>query len=211
VCRPRSKPRFTMDDPAFPDSHYTTTTTTTTTTTVQSPPLTIDKAYLMSLPGILRIIQIAAGLIYWILLAACCCYLGFPLSIALISWIVTIFFFIIFLLQLNQRVTAVNWVLTELLNDLITAVFQFIAACFVAARAARFSYAYSHGCMAFAAVLGFGILIAYCLSVFLNGRIFMAGGGLNRLMGNSGGGATTNTTVTTNEYTTDKEPGTEPQ
>ncbi|XP_038069971.1 CKLF-like MARVEL transmembrane domain-containing protein 8 [Patiria miniata] len=200
-----------MDDPAFPDSHYTTTTTgaTTTTTTVQSPPLSVDKAYLMSPPGILRLVQIVLGLLYWILLVSCASYGGFPIAMSIMAWIFTLFFFVVFLLQLDKRVPAVHWVLTVLLHDLGWTVMHFICACIVANWAASpwIGYYYRHGCVSFSAVLGFALFVLYGVSTFFGFRVFQAGGGLSRLTGGSGGPgatATTTTTVTTTEYAAEK-------
>ncbi|XP_022091924.1 plasmolipin-like isoform X1 [Acanthaster planci] len=200
-----------MDDPAFPDSHYTSTTTaTTTTTTVQSPPLKVDIGYVKSIPGILRIVQICVLLLYWILLASCPVG-GYPLGISIVSWIFTIIFFVIFLLQLDKRVPAVHWVLTELFHDLGWAILHFIAACLVANFAANiysFGFYYNHGCVSFSAVLGFAVTILYGISTFFDFRRFQAGGGLSRLTGGSGAtgapAATTTTTVTTTEYSAEK-------
>ncbi|XP_033626374.1 CKLF-like MARVEL transmembrane domain-containing protein 8 [Asterias rubens] len=193
-----------MDDPAFPDSH--TTTTTTTTSTVQSPPLTIDKGYITSIPGILRIVEIAVGLLYWILLAAARGYaVGFPLFVGISCWMLTIGFFAIFVLSLDKRVTVINWLLTEMINNLVWTVLHFIGACIVAGRAANHFF-FRHGVVSFAAVLGFALLFLYAVSTFFNFRVFQAGGGLARLTGGSGGaGGATTTTTTTTEYPPEKD------
>ncbi|XP_022091925.1 plasmolipin-like isoform X2 [Acanthaster planci] len=188
-----------MDDPAFPDSHYTSTTTaTTTTTTVQSPPLKVDIGYVKSIPGILRIVQILLNLMALIMIAVCVFWNGYPIFVCVTAMVFTIFLFILFLIHLDKRITVINWPATDLINNIIWSIQHFISACILAARAANrwYWYNYYHGCAAFTAVLGFALFILYGVSTFFSFRQFQAGGGLSQLRGRGGQSATA-TTVTT--------------
>lgn len=112
----------------FPDS-YETKTTTTTTTTSSTTVCTYNAAYPMSIDGILRIAQIVVALIYWICVAVGYVPIsgaGFIIFTSISSWIFTIIIFVLILFMFTERITIINWPLTEFLNNVIWGLLHFI-------------------------------------------------------------------------------------
>lgn len=112
----------------FPDTYETKTTTTTTTTTTTV--CTFNEAYIKSLSGLLRIAQIILGLILWILLVCNKCPRGwgYVLSVTLFAWVCTIILFLLILFMVTDRITIINWPVTEFLNNVIWGVLHAVGA-----------------------------------------------------------------------------------
>ncbi|PIK40869.1 hypothetical protein BSL78_22299 [Apostichopus japonicus] len=114
-----------MADGDFPDSYETKTTTTTTSSTTVC---TYNAAYVKTLDGLLRIAEIVVGLIYWICVVATGGYpgQGFVISATIIIWIFTIIIFCLYLFMVVERITIINWPLSEFISNVIWAIFHFI-------------------------------------------------------------------------------------
>ncbi|XP_041455013.1 plasmolipin-like [Lytechinus variegatus] len=194
-----------MADPgAFPDSH--TTSTYTTTTTQQAAPasyqFTVDTGYVKSVPGILKIVEIIVGFLYWTVVASYSFYFGgysWIIFVAVTAWVFTLILFLLFLFQLAQRVTIINWVLTELINNAADCLLHFIAAIIISVRAGQLSILPEHGKLVWGCLCGWTLVVLYGLSTFFNFRDFQAMGGTSslRFPGQQTTMATTTTTTTT--------------
>ncbi|XP_072019749.1 uncharacterized protein [Amphiura filiformis] len=105
-------------DPGFPTSH--TTKTTTQQYAVEGSGagggrIAFDKAYFMSIPGIIRLVQILVGFLYWEVLISYECVFGgvvWALFVGVSCWVFTVIFYIIFVLGVQRKVTVINWVFT---------------------------------------------------------------------------------------------------
>ncbi|XP_056381580.1 plasmolipin [Hyla sarda] len=75
-----------------------------------------DITFLMSIPGILMMVEIVLGLLVWALIADAHYYAvaayGWVMFVAVFCWVLTLILFIMILLQLQRRIPVVPWPLT---------------------------------------------------------------------------------------------------
>ncbi|CAH1250176.1 CMTM8 [Branchiostoma lanceolatum] len=174
-----------MADPGFPDSHTTTaTTTTTTTTTTPSSPF-CDIGYFLTLPGILKILQLFFGLITW------ACVASYPyryyslgggqhwvMFVAVTCWIVTLLLVIFYSTSLYKRI-ALPWLFLELVYGAAATLLYLIAFAVQAGTThTRYQFANSNWYNTYAAAAAFALFttICYAVDAFLAFRNWQSGG-----------------------------------
>ncbi|XP_071817248.1 plasmolipin-like [Apostichopus japonicus] len=154
-----------MADGDFPDSYETKTTTTTTSSTTVC---TYNVAYIQTLDGMLRIAEIVVGLIYWICVAAAGWYPGggFVLSATIIIWIFTIIIFCLYLFMIVERITIINWPLSEFISNIIWAICHFIGIIRLLVTVTKYARYLPFGFWV-SFICSFGITFLYAFHAFL--------------------------------------------
>ncbi|KAL5278177.1 hypothetical protein ACFFRR_003055 [Megaselia abdita] len=145
------------------------TTTTTTTSSGGLSWMKFNLEYFKSVPGIIKIVQLIIGIICMALASPV--YLSathFFLFVAVTAFICTLLWSFAYLLGIREALNfAINWILTELINTAIWAVFYFIA--FVV-QLAKWSNAhpqqYGKGSNIAAGVFGILNFIAYSAGAY---------------------------------------------
>eukprot|EP00057_Strongylocentrotus_purpuratus_P019298 XP_011673772.1 PREDICTED: plasmolipin-like [Strongylocentrotus purpuratus] len=145
------------------------------------------------------------GFLYWTVVASFSFYYGYGrysfagyswvIFVAVSAWVTTLILYILFLFALTKRVTIINWVLTELINNAADCLLHFIAAIIISVRAGQFTGASQHGKLVWGCLCGWTLVVLYGISTFFNVREFQAMGGVSTLR--FPGQATTTTTTTT--------------
>ncbi|XP_033102077.1 proteolipid protein 2-like [Anneissia japonica] len=195
-----------MDDD-FPDKIQTTTTTTAHHTTNQGGSggggggggITVDKAYLRSLPAILHIVQIVLSFLYWVILCAVVYFnVGFMITVGLTAMIETAIYFVVFLLHLNEKVQFIAWELSEFILNCVVTGLYLVSAIITSVKAGQSKYYSDHGKLVFCTLLAWALTLLYAASIFFSFRAFMA----HRDRRSAGRPATLTTTTTTTQQTT---------
>ncbi|KAG8437314.1 hypothetical protein GDO86_008136 [Hymenochirus boettgeri] len=135
--------------------------------------LSLDVGFLSSIPGILMVLETAFGLLVWALVAdsnypPTSAY-GWVLFVSVFCWLVTLCLLIIFLVQLQMRITIIPWPLVVLIyHAAATALYVtgFITCAASVQTTSYFSYNYNRKAAAsfFACV----VMIAYGGSTFFS-------------------------------------------
>ncbi|XP_039250521.1 CKLF-like MARVEL transmembrane domain-containing protein 4 [Styela clava] len=132
--------------------------------------LILDKLYLKSLPGILKMVEILLCIIILICLGAAqvcsgsCSGFGFLRGMAIGAMIFTLILLIVFALTLNKQLTFIHWSGTDLLNSAIDALLLIIASIVLATQSAT-------AAETAAVVFGFFAAIIYCVSAWMAYRV----------------------------------------
>ncbi|KAK2588275.1 hypothetical protein KPH14_004298 [Odynerus spinipes] len=148
----------------FPGQHTTTTTVTTTTTTVQ-PNVRFNPAYIRTLPGILKVIQVVLNLLGFICITVSKygnhSRGGWFNTVAMIGFWFTGVLLVLYLFHIVEKFSKIPWLKIELIFCGLWAFFYFIAAS-LSADYGRVSEAF-----AAAAFFGFCAVIAYGYDAWL--------------------------------------------
>ncbi|XP_016313699.1 CKLF-like MARVEL transmembrane domain-containing protein 7 [Sinocyclocheilus anshuiensis] len=142
-------------------SHIVVTTTSTTTTTSSSDGGFCNIGYARSFQGLLKIGQVV------ILMIAFLCvhyeginnYSAYRYFEVVTAWFLIVFliFFLMYLFQLQSKITCINWTLTEFLHYAVGGILVFIASIVVAVK--------SHGISALIAGSVFGFIATFLIAI----------------------------------------------
>ncbi|XP_023137668.1 plasmolipin [Amphiprion ocellaris] len=131
----------------------------------------IDTSFIRSIPAILMIVEILAGLIQWALIASTPYTLesayGWVMFVAVGLWITTIILFVVSLFGVQQKLTFVAWSLAEMMYNGIATVLYFIAFVVNAAFVNPFAGLF-YGHLAAATAFGALVTLAYGTSTFFS-------------------------------------------
>ncbi|XP_063778364.1 CKLF-like MARVEL transmembrane domain-containing protein 8 [Pseudophryne corroboree] len=150
-----------------PRSHTVTTTTSSyhSETFSSSPSLSYDRSFLISAPGFLLLAEIVFGLLVWALIAGSE-YFRFPafgwvMFVAVFYWVLTVFFFIIYITRAYTRISKVPWTLVGLCFNGSATVFYLIAAIVDAASITKDIHPH-HNYNSWTASAFFAFLVTLC-------------------------------------------------
>ncbi|XP_022075229.1 plasmolipin [Acanthochromis polyacanthus] len=131
----------------------------------------IDTSFIRSIPAILMIVEILAGMIQWALIASTAFTLepayGWVMFVAIGFWITTTILFVMSLCAVQQKMTFVAWPLAEMMYNGIATVLYFVAFVVNAVYVNAFVHLY-FGHLAAAAAFGVVVTLAYGISAFFS-------------------------------------------
>lgn len=165
------------------DASATRTTTVTTTRTQTTKPY-FDPAYLRTIPGILKIVQIIFDIIGLICVASVgysTRYLSsiggdpFYEFVAVVGFVITLILLILYLFHVVGYLYKVPWYLIEFIYCLVWAIFFFIASVCVAVYCGRYGCRGRHAGWGAGAFFGFCAMIAYAVDAYFKFRAWRAG------------------------------------
>lgn len=132
-----------------------------------------DLTFIMSIPGILMMVELVLGLLVWALIAdtnyAAVPAYGWVMFVAIFCWLLTLILFIIIFLQLQRRIPVVPWPLTVFIYHAAATVLYITG--FITCAASVRAYYYTTGdynrraAASFFAAL---VMVAYGASTFFS-------------------------------------------
>ncbi|NP_001279693.1 CKLF-like MARVEL transmembrane domain-containing protein 7 [Callorhinchus milii] len=137
------------------------TTTTITTTTTSSTTSCIDRNYMKSSDGFLKLIQAGVLLIAFVCVH-CSLWTNYSTYryfeiVAIWFLIMALMFYLIYFTRLHLKITCIKWSFTEFLHNVVATILLFIASAVAAANSHGFAGLASGAFFGFVATLLFGI------------------------------------------------------
>jgi len=166
----------------FPQAHTTTTTTTQHTATITTGRIQLDVAYIKTIPGILRIVEIVLCIILFICAVSACSgwYIygrgncGFASFVAFMGFIFVIGWLLFYLFHVHDSAPNVPWLLIELIFYAVWTFFLVISGIVLAVLSADtygliyYQYAgTTHASAGAGAFFAFAAAIAFGFQTFL--------------------------------------------
>ncbi|XP_053973509.1 CKLF-like MARVEL transmembrane domain-containing protein 4 [Hylaeus anthracinus] len=153
-----------MMDQGFPGQHTTTTTVTTTSTTTQ-PNIRFDTSYIRTVPGMLKVAQVAFNLLGFICITASSqgntSRGGWFNTVAMIGFWCTGILLVFYLFHIVEKFSKIPWLKVEFIYCAIWTAFYLLAAALAA------DYAKVVEAFGAAAFFGFCAMVAYGYDAWL--------------------------------------------
>ncbi|OCT84649.1 plasmolipin [Xenopus laevis] len=144
--------------------------------------LSLDVGFFSSIPGILMTVEIALGLLVWALVAdsnnpATSAY-GWVLFVSVTCWLVTLFMFVVFILNLQTKMAFIPWSLVLLIYHAAATLLYITAfiTCAASVQTTTFMYSGAYNKKAAASFFACIVMIAYGASAFFSFLIWRGTG-----------------------------------